>query len=65
MLKGENLIKVYSSGIISPVEKTAVDGVNIEIGEGETIAIVGESGCGKTTLAKMLMGQNEPTGGEV
>jgi len=65
MLKGENLSKVYSSGIISPVEKTAVDGVNIEINEGETIAIVGESGCGKTTLAKMLMGQIEPTGGEV
>lgn len=65
MLRGENLSRVYSSGIISPVKKMAVDGVNIEIYEGETIAIVGESGCGKTTLAKMLMGQIEPTGGEV
>lgn len=65
MLRGENLSKVYSSGIISPVEKTVVDGVSIEIKEGETVAIVGESGCGKTTLAKMLMRQIEPTGGDV
>lgn len=65
MLRGENLSKVYSSGIITPVKKRAVDGVDIEVGEGETVAIVGESGCGKTTLAQMLMGQIEPTAGEV
>lgn len=65
MLRGENLSKIYSSGIISPVMKKAVDGVSIEIDEGETVAIVGESGCGKTTLAKMLMMQIEPTAGEV
>ncbi|WP_374214459.1 ABC transporter ATP-binding protein [Streptomyces sp. Je 1-79] len=43
----------------------AVDGVNLEIGAGEIVALVGESGCGKTTLARSLLGLVPPTSGSV
>ncbi|RSN01960.1 peptide ABC transporter ATP-binding protein [Nonomuraea sp. WAC 01424] len=43
----------------------AVDGVNLAIGHGEIVALVGESGCGKTTLARTLLGLERPTSGEV
>jgi ABC-type glutathione transport system ATPase component len=44
---------------------TAVDGVSFSVAAGETFAIVGESGCGKTTLARMLLRLIEPDSGEV
>jgi oligopeptide transport system ATP-binding protein len=43
----------------------AVDDVNFEVAEGETLAIVGESGCGKTTLARMVMRLIQPDSGEI
>ncbi len=43
----------------------AVDGVDLEVKKGETLALVGESGCGKTTLGKALLGLAPVTGGEV
>jgi ABC-type glutathione transport system ATPase component len=44
---------------------TAVDGVSFSVAAGETFAIVGESGCGKTTLARMLLRLIEPDSGEL
>jgi oligopeptide/dipeptide ABC transporter ATP-binding protein len=41
----------------------AVDGVSFSIGVGKTLGVVGESGCGKTTTAKLVLRLEEPTGG--
>ncbi len=46
-------------------EVKAVDGISLTINEGETFGLVGESGCGKTTLGKVITRLEEPTGGEV
>lgn len=43
----------------------AVDGIDFEVFQGETLAIVGESGCGKSSTAKLLVGIDKPSSGEI
>ncbi len=48
-----------------PSNLKAVDGVNVKLYEGETLGVVGESGCGKSTFARAIIGLVEATEGEV
>ena len=43
----------------------AVDGVSFKVRQGETVGLVGESGCGKSTIGRTLMRFNEPTDGKI
>src|SRR5881396_4094524 len=43
----------------------AVDGVSFSVREGETVGVVGESGCGKSTMARCVMRLLDPTGGRI
>jgi oligopeptide/dipeptide ABC transporter ATP-binding protein len=69
LIEVKNLTKYYpiKGGILSrTVEHVkAVDGVNLTIKEGETLGLVGESGCGKTTVGRAILRLIEPTSGEV
>ena len=60
MLRTENLTKVFRT---EEVETTALNGVNIEVKDGEFVAIMGPSGCGKSTLLSLLGMLDNPTGG--
>jgi ABC-2 type transport system ATP-binding protein len=56
MIQTENLTKVYNG-------KTAVDGLNLEVGQGEIFGFLGPNGAGKSTTILMLTGMIEPTDG--
>jgi peptide/nickel transport system ATP-binding protein len=58
---------VTKSGLLRRVvgQVKAVDGVSFSVREGETLSVVGESGCGKTTLGRCIMRMYEPTAGSI
>jgi ABC-type oligopeptide transport system ATPase subunit len=69
LLEVRNLIKHFpiKRGLFHRQAGTvkAVDGVSLDVGRGETLGVVGESGCGKTTLGRSILRLIEPTSGEV
>ena len=69
ILQVKNLKKYYMvgrKGLFGEKEYVkSVDGVSFTLHRGETLAIVGESGCGKSTTVKSLIRVTEPTSGEV
>jgi oligopeptide transport system ATP-binding protein len=69
LLEIRNLIKYFpvKKGILSRTvgEVKAVDGVSFSLERGETLGLVGESGCGKTTVGRSILRLIEPTAGEV
>ncbi len=69
VLKVENLVKYFPirAGVFKRIVGwvKAVDGVSFEVYEGETLGLVGESGCGKTTVGMTLLRLYEPTSGRI
>lgn len=69
LIRVENLKKYYpvKGGIIPHTTGyiKAVDGVSFSIGKGETLGLVGESGCGKSTIGRQLVGLETPTEGSI
>ncbi|WP_051267260.1 ABC transporter ATP-binding protein [Nakamurella lactea] len=64
VLRADALVKRFRVGpAIRSNYVSAVDGVSLDLRRGESLGIVGESGCGKTTLARMLVGLERPDGG--
>ncbi len=70
LLEAHNLKKYFpvtSGGVFGRVKGyvKAVDGISFSVDPGETLGVVGESGCGKTTTSKLVLTQEKPTGGTI
>lgn len=67
MVQVSSLVKHFPAGATRRSKQVvhAVDGIDVEVPAGQTLAIVGESGCGKSTVAKTMVGLITPTAGEV
>jgi oligopeptide transport system ATP-binding protein len=67
LLSVRDLVKYYTAGGLfgrSTPPVRAVDGVSFDVGRGETLALVGESGCGKSSVGRTILRLQEPTSGK-
>jgi len=62
IIQTENLTKIYGKGSTAV---TALDHVNLQVKQGEFVAVMGPSGCGKSTLLHLLGGLDQPSEGQV
>ncbi len=66
ILELQDITKVFRVGsMFSRVRVTAVNRVSLHVGSAEIFGLAGESGCGKTTIARMILGFEEPTSGRL
>ena len=69
VIEAEGLTKYFQArrGLFGSTQGVvrAVDGISFQIEQGKTLGVVGESGCGKTTTAKLVLGLEEPSGGHI
>lgn len=64
-LRAEHVSKVFSQGLFKRRYKLVLDDINLEIKRGDRLVIIGESGMGKTTLARILTNLEVPTEGKI
>jgi peptide/nickel transport system ATP-binding protein len=65
MLKVDNVTKVYKVGTFGGRTMTAVDTVSFDVRPGEVVSLIGESGSGKSTIGKMILGLTPVTSGSI
>ncbi len=66
ILELHEITRIFQVGnILSTVKITAVDRVSLQVGAAEIIGLAGESGCGKSTIARMILGFEEATSGRI
>lgn len=65
VIEVKNLCKYYSSGLLSQQLTKAVDDVSFDIGREEIVGLMGDSGCGKTTVGRLMLRYIKPTSGKI
>jgi peptide/nickel transport system ATP-binding protein len=65
MLKLDNVSKIYKTGTFGGKELLAVNEVSFDVAPGEVVSLIGESGSGKSTIGKMILGLVTQSGGEI